>query len=208
MRKILRITVVVVLTAIAGGALYSFSGPAPAPPAGASRVPKAAGFANAMLAAKFDHLSKNGNSSCSASFTASIRSMPDDARLRGSCCSPMSLHRYGEQVEGITKFKTGGGRNLAEIPDDPYDIEAALAKKLLSYYDVKLTREEQGRYDYAMKDSHEKGPCCCRCWRWQVYGGLAKFLIRNYGFSGKQIAQLWDLSDGCGGDDLHHHAEK
>jgi hypothetical protein len=160
-------------------------------------------FAQEVLKARFDYLSKNGNSSCSASFLRSIKSMPDDARLRGSCCSPMSLHRYGEQIEGLRKFKAAAGQNLPEIPDDPYDIEAALAKKLLSYYDMKLSPQEQESYDYAMKNSDEKGPCCCRCWRWQVYGGLGKFAIRSHGFSGEQVAKLWDLSDGCGGEAEH-----
>ena len=163
----------------------------------------AASFAKEKLAARFDYLSKNGNSSCSAAFLRSIASMRDDARLRGSCCSPMSLHRYGEQIEGLRKFKSAAGQNLSEIPDDPYDVEAGLAKKLLSYYEMKLSPQEQERYDYAMKNSNEKGPCCCRCWRWQVYGGLGKFLIRSHGFSGEQIAKLWDLSDGCGGEADH-----
>jgi len=55
--------------------------------------------------------------------------MPDDARLQGSCCSPMSLHRYSEQIEGLKKHK-----DIPEIPSDPYDIEVRLAKKLISYY--------------------------------------------------------------------------
>ena len=157
------------------------------------------------LAAKFDYLSKNGNSSCSASFRTSILSMPDDARLQGSCCSPMSVHRYGEQVEGLKKFKSIKGQNIAEIPDDPYDVEAGLAKKLMSYYDMELTPDGQRAYDYAMENSSEKGPCCCKCWRWYVYGGLGKNLIRNYGFTGEQVTELWDLSDGCGGDEEHKH---
>jgi len=53
------------------------------------------------LAAKFQDLSQNGNSSCSGQFKDSIVNMPDTARLKGSCCSPMSIHRYGEQVEGL-----------------------------------------------------------------------------------------------------------
>lgn len=72
-------------------------------------------------------------------------------------------------------------------------------------YRIKLTPEERQAYDYAMRNSNEKGPCCCKCWRWHVYGGLGKYLIKNHGFTGKQLAQLWDLSDGCGGDDEHHH---
>ena len=131
--------------------------------------------------------------------------MPDDARLQGSCCSPMSMHRYSEQVEGLKKFKSVADQNIAEIPDDPYDIEAGLAKKLMSYYDMELMSEEQKAYDYAMQNSSEKGPCCCKCWRWYVYGGLGKYLIRNHGFTGEQVTQVWNLSDGCGGDSEHHH---
>ena len=50
-----------------------------------------------------------------------------------------------------------------------------------------------------MANSDEKGPCCCRCWRWKVYGGLAKLLVREHGFDGKQVTEVWDMSNGCGG---------
>lgn len=160
---------------------------------------------NEALAARFDYLSQNGNSSCSASFRTSISSMPDDARLQGSCCSPMSVHRYSEQVEGLEEFKSVAGQNIDKIPDDPYDINAGLAKELMSYYDIELSPEEQKAYDYAMQNSSEKGPCCCKCWRWYVYGGLGKYLIKNHGFTGEQVTQVWNLSDGCGGDSEHHH---
>lgn len=153
---------------------------------------------NEALAAKFDYLSQNGNSACSQSFQTSIPSMPDDARLQGSCCSPMSMHRYQEQVEGLIKYK-----DISEIPPDPYDIEVGLAKKLLSYYDMELTPDQQKEYDYAMQNSNEKGPCCCKCWRWYVYGGLGKLLIQQYGFTGDQVTEVWNLSDGCGGEGDH-----
>ena len=156
---------------------------------------------NIALAAKFDYLSQNGNSSCSLSFRESIPAMADSDHLRGSCCSPMSMHRYSEQVAGLEKYK-----DIPEIPADPYDVEAELAKKLMSYYDLELLPEEQLAYDYAMENSHEKGPCCCKCWRWYVYGGLGKLLIRNYKFTGEQVTELWNLSDGCGGDEEHHHS--
>ena len=160
------------------------------------------GLVNEALAAKFDYLSKHGDSSCSGTFRDSIASMPDNARLQGSCCSPMSMHRYGEQVEGLKKYQ-----NIPEIPPDPYDIEAKLAKKLMADYDsIQLSAEEQKAYDYAMQNSDEKGPCCCKCWRWNVYGGLGKILIKNYKFTGQQVTQVWNLSDGCGGDSEHHHA--
>lgn len=156
-----------------------------------------------VLAAKFSRLSTNGNSSCSGNFKDSIVNLPDENRLQGSCCSPMNLHRYIEQVEGLKKFKEEADQNISEIPDDPYDIEAKLAKKLLLYYDLELTPEEQKAYDYAMENSDEKGPCCCKCWRWYVYGGLGKYLIREKGFTGKQVTEVWNLSDGCGGEGDH-----
>ncbi|HXF44372.1 MAG TPA: hypothetical protein VNK70_02840 [Candidatus Paceibacterota bacterium] len=190
---------------VIGGYIY-FSSTKPAFDFSNSSKKYAFPLANQALAAKFDILSKNGNSSCSVSFRDSISSMPDDARLQGSCCSPMNIHRYSEQVEGLKKFKSvippAGG--IDKIPDDPYDIEAGLAKELISYYDTELTAEEQGAYDYAMQNSSEKGPCCCKCWRWYVYGGLGKYLIKNHGFTGEQVTEVWNLSDGCGGDSEHY----
>src|SRR3989344_2024268 len=150
-------------------------------------------------AAKFATLSKNGNSSCSGAFKDSIDTMLDTARLEGSCCSPMDIHRYTEQVTGLQKYA-----DIPEIPSDPYDIDAALAKKLKVYYDVELSPDEQKAYDYAMANSMEKGPCCCKCWRWYVYGGLGKLLIQKYNFTGEQITEVWNLSDGCGGDSEGH----
>ena len=154
--------------------------------------------ANTALAAKFDELSKSGNSSCSGAFKDSIDSMPEGSRLQGSCCSPMDMHRYTEQVTGLKKYG-----NIPEIPSDPYDIDATLAKQLKAYYDVELTPEQQKAYDYAMANSMEKGPCCCKCWRWYVYGGLGKLLIQKYNFTGEQVTEIWNLSDGCGGAGDH-----
>ena len=188
----------VAITALLVGGVFLL-GRSPAQPEQSSHL------ANTALAAKFADLSQSGNSSCSATFKESILAMSDDSRLKGSCCSPMSIHRYTEQVEGLQKFKAEPSQNIAEIPDDPYDIEAGLAKRLISYYDIELTPEEQTAYDYAMLNSSEKGPCCCKCWRWYVYGGLAKFLIQNHGFTGEQVTEVWNLSDGCGGDSEHHH---
>src|SRR3989344_2397772 len=155
-------------------------------------------FADKALAARFDTLSKSGNSTCSASFADSIETMPDTGRIQGSCCSPMDPHRYEEQVTGLIKFK-----DIPEIPSDPYGIDTALAKQLKAYYDVDLTSEQQQAYDYAMQNSNEKGPCCCRCWRWYVYGGLGKLLIQKYGFTGEKVTEVWNLSDGCGGPGDH-----
>jgi len=152
------------------------------------------------LAVKFEYLSKNGNSACSADFTKAVERGLQDTSIQGSCCSPMDFHRYTEQIEGLKKYS-----RYAVIPSDPYDIDSELAKELAAHYDDMLTSEQQGVYDYAMENSHEKGPCCCKCWHWYVYGGLAKLLIQQYNFSGDQIVDVWDLSDGCGGAGEHAH---
>lgn len=153
---------------------------------------------NDPLYQKFQLLSVRGNSSCSGAFKDSIAIMDDKTRLQGSCCSLMSWHRYKEQVTGLKRYS-----EVAEIPPDPYDIQANLAKKLLAHYDEQLTPQQQEEYDYAMQNSDEKGPCCCKCWRWYVYGGLGKYLIKNYSFTGQQITEVWNLSDGCGGEGDH-----
>jgi len=146
------------------------------------------------LRSSFEFLSENGNSNCSQRFLKSIPSMPPQARLRGSCCSRMDLHRYGEQVEGLKRYA-----DIEVIPPDPYDIPAPLAWRLIGFYGLALSPAQQSAYDYAVAHSSEGGPCCCRCWRWHVFGGLAKHLIRERGFSGEEIARIWNLSDGCGG---------
>lgn len=219
--------IIFVFSIIIGGYFYLSSKPAFDFSGQSSREKISVSIVNKALAAQFDYLSKNGNSSCSSRFRDSIASMSDDARLQGSCCSPMSIHRYTEQVLGLQKFKSVVGQNIDKIPNDPYDIETRLAKELMSYYDMELTPEEQKAYDYAMQNSSEKGPCCCKCWRWYVYGGLGKYLIKNHGFTpleartsgtaiahgdlpltgftGEQVTEVWNLSDGCGGDEEHHH---
>src|SRR5688572_13978598 len=148
---------------------------------------------------KFKDLSQNGNSSCSVDFMNSIASMSPMSRLKGSCCGPMALHRYSEQIESLKQY-----RNIAIIPPDPYDIDAGLAQKLLVSYDLPLTPDEQRAYDYAMQHSEEKGPCCCRCWRRHVLGGLGKLLVHEHGFTGEQLTHVWNLSNGCGGDSHEH----
>ena len=157
-------------------------------------APAAESLVGKSLDQRFDFLSAHGNSSCTKAFLDSIPSMPKNARIQGSCCSPMERARYTKQVETLKKFKA-----FTDIPPDPYDLDASLAAKMLTYYDLALTADEQKAYDFAMENSTEKGPCCCRCWHWKAYGGLAKLLIREHQFTGQQITEIWDLSDGCGG---------
>jgi len=54
----------------------------------------------------------------------------------------MIVHLYQEHVQGLKSYST-----IAEIPPDPYDIEADFAKKMMDYYDTPLTPEEQKAYD-------------------------------------------------------------
>ena len=166
----------------------------------ASQLISAATENSEELRARFEYLSQNGNSNCSPEFMKSISSMPAVALLQGSCCSPMDLHRYQEQTEGLKVYA-----EIDVIPPDPYNIPAALAARLMEFYEISLTPAQQAAYDHAMENSNEGGPCCCGCWRWVTYGGLAKHLIRDKGFSGEEIARIWDLSDGCGGEGDHVH---
>lgn len=127
----------------------------------------------------------------------------DAERLQGSCCSQMDFHRYIEQIEGLKKYST-----IDVIPSDPYDIEVSLAKRLVSYAQtIQLNPQQQEVYDNAMKMSAEGGPCCCKCWRWTAFDGQARYLITEFNFNEKQIAQVWDLEDGCGGSGHADHFE-
>ncbi len=154
---------------------------------------------DADVAKRFEFLSQNGNASCSRAFRDSVADMPASSRLQGSCCGEMNLHRYSEQINGLKRYS-----QIIDIPPDPYDVPAPLAHKLMVAYQEPLSTEQQEQYDLAMETSNEKGPCCCPCWRWEVYGGLGELLIREHGFTGEQVTQVWNLSDGCG-DDAHTH---
>ncbi len=145
--------------------------------------------------AKFAYLSTHGNSSCSNDFLTSIPTMNDNQRLQGSCCSPMVLGKYVEQVNNLKKYSA-----ISVIPADPYDIPAKQAKQLLVYDNtINPTASEQKILDAAVAASPEKGYCCCKCWRWYVYEGLSKYLVHVKHFSAKQITDVLANSDGCGG---------
>jgi hypothetical protein len=124
----------------------------------------------------------------------------DEMRLQGSCCSPMDLHRYQEQVEGLRQYA-----DIRQIPVDPYDMPVSLVQELLAYQtDIQLTAEQQLIYDEAMTLSDEGGPCCCRCWRWYAFEGMGKYLITERNWNAQELAELWTLTDGCGGEGHQH----
>lgn len=153
------------------------------------------------LEEKFMILSSANTNYCAPSNFLDAKS--DNERLQGSCCSEMDFHRYAEQVEGLKKYS-----DIDVIPSDPYDIEISLAKRLVAYgEEIVLTEQQQEVYDKAMEISMEGGPCCCKCWRWTAFEGQAKYLITEYNFDEKQIAEVWDLEDGCGGSGHADHSE-
>jgi len=124
-----------------------------------------------------------------------VDNFSDQDNVQGACCGSMDFHRYQEQVEGLKQYK-----KIPIIPNDPYNIPVKLNKELFRYQkSINLNKQQQSIYDQAINMSKEGGPCCCRCWRWTAFEGLAKYLIAEKGFNGQQIASLWDLLDGCGG---------
>lgn len=90
--------------------------------------------------------------------------------------------------------------SVSAIPRDPYDIPVSLAKRLLAFdRTVRLSPQQTRSYADAMQMSREKGPCCCRCWRWSAFCGLSKHLIADLAWRAAAVAHLIDLLDGCGG---------
>lgn len=149
---------------------------------------------------KFNYLSSQTNSFCGLQ-SATVDSFSEGDSIRGACCGAMDLHRYKEQVEELKKYS-----KVDVVPEDPYDIPTTLAKRLFDYQkNISLNKKEQAIYDKAVEISHEGGPCCCRCWRWTAFEGQAKYLITEKGYTSEQIAEIWDLEDGCGGSDHVNH---
>lgn len=149
---------------------------------------------NDMLASRFSMLSDAKTNQCNLT-AALVMSMPTGDHLQGSCCRAMDFAHYVAQVRGLRSYA-----GVAAIPTDPYDIPVSLAKTLLSYErQINLTTRQQRKYDEALKLSGEHGPCCCHCWRWDVFEGQAKLLLAKLHFTPRQTASVWELEDGCGG---------
>jgi len=147
------------------------------------------------LESKFAVLSQAKTNACGGGKTYINQLSADGTKIQGSCCSAMDFHRYEEQIEGLKKYS-----KYDIIPKDPYDVSSEWAEEMMAYTEnTTLTNEQQKVYDAAIKSSNEGGPCCCKCWHWYAYEGLAKKLILEYNFTAEQIAEVWDLSDACGG---------
>lgn len=151
------------------------------------------------LEEKFAYLSNAKTNFCAG---PKILKEINSDRLQGSCCSPMDFHKYKEQIEGLKNYSY-----IDKIPSDPYDISRSLAEELLDFQkNIILGPKQQAVYDEAVKLSEEGGPCCCKCWRWYAFEGLAKYLIIEYNFDAQEIAKVWELLDGCGGSSHIHES--
>ena len=106
----------------------------------------------------------------------------------------MDLAAYQKQLAGLRQFA-----DFPQVPRDPYNILVGLARELLGYQSLSLTRAQQAAYDGAVVKAREHGPCCCGCWRWDTFAGQARYLIAHRGFGASRVALVWDLEDGCGG---------
>lgn len=144
----------------------------------------------------FNYLSNQRSNICGLQPEAVLDYL-DEMRLQGSCCSPMDLHRYQEQVEGVRQYA-----DIRQISVDPCDMPVPLVQELLAYQtDIQLTAEQQRIYDEAMPLSDEGGPCCCR---WYAFEGMGKYLTTERNWNARELAELWTLTDGCGGEGHQH----
>jgi hypothetical protein len=144
--------------------------------------------------AEFDRLSQQNSNSCGLQ-PSTVEGYADTARIQGSCCSAMEWSHYQNQTQGLRNY-----RALAQVPRDPYDIPGGLAKQLLAYErSIHLTSAQRLVYQRAVQIAPEKGPCCCPCWRWHAFKGLAQYLITREHYSARHVASVIGLVDGCGG---------
>jgi len=196
MKKKSLLVIVLIFTLIFGYLAYFWNG----------KTPNLTGNAFAAGSKEaFDYLSttKSSTSSFCGLQPTTVDGFSDKDNIQGSCCGAMDFHRYKEQVGGLEKYK-----NISQIPEDPYNIPVTLAKELFEYQKtITLNSEQQKIYDEATKMSHEGGPCCCKCWRWTAFEGQAKYLITEHNYTAEQIAEIWDLEDGCGGSGHVDHDE-
>lgn len=167
------------------------SGPSSDGPEGAANPPANASAVDRQFAA----LSRADSNRCDLG-APELRRMDEGLRLQGSCCFPMNRARYEQQRRELQRF-----RKDRVVPRDPYDISVVMAKRLLAYRDIALDKSERAAYQRATELSELGGPCCCPCWRWQAFKGQAHFLLDRRGWSARQVAELWDVEEGCGGPD-------
>jgi hypothetical protein len=150
--------------------------------------------APAGSSARFTLLATQQSNNCSLKPNG-VEGKSPTMRLQGACCTAMDEAHYRSQVRGLRAYAT-----LPEVPSDPYDISVRLARRLLTLDQrIQLRGASQSTYTRAMAMSKEHGPCCCHCWRWEAFRGLAKYLIVEQGWRSAPVADVIELIDGCGG---------
>jgi hypothetical protein len=188
-----RLRYLVPIAAVAGGiALAVATDPggqgAPAPTRSVS------GDRPTAVGAHFAYLTAQHTNRCDLQ-AQEIMGYAPTQRMQGSCCQTMDERAYRQQLHKLARY-----RGVSEIPRDPYDISALLAQRLLRYdRTIRLDAAQRATYRRAMRISDQKGPCCCRCWRWQAFAGMAKHLIVARRWSAPQVARAIDAVEGCGG---------
>ncbi len=149
---------------------------------------------------RFSVLSKASTDYCSnignrPAIYADMVHMPRGSYLQGSCCSPMDMTHYVQQIKALKAYA-----HIPQIPTDPYNVPASLAITLLQYdQSIHLTPAQQATYNHAATMTDDNGWCCCQCWAWYVHSGLAKHLIATRHFSAAQVAAVINEEDCCGG---------
>ena len=183
---VMLIVAVVVATAL-NVKVFNFGGPPAAPSSRASAFTPGSSEA-------FSYLSTQTSNSCNLQ-ASTVQTYPDGTRIQGACCNPIDQVTYQSQVRYLQTYK-----DIPEIPKDPYDIPASLAKQLLAYdSSIKLHPAQQATFDAAMAKTPDKAPCCCKCWRWYAHSGLAKHLITSRAFKADRVARVVSAVNGCGG---------
>ena len=124
-----------------------------------------------------------------------VNSLPPMSHMQGSCCTPMDLRHFSEQVNELTAYAS-----IASVPPDPYDMSKQQAQQLLEFYNrIRLDNAELRTYGLAGSQTTDHGWCCCKCWAWYAHAGLAKYVTSRDGFDAQQTARLTDLEACCGG---------
>lgn len=164
---------------------------------GGDGEPQQAAPDGSVSTARFAALSAAESNRCGLG-AADVRRMGDHMRLQGSCCFPMEEAHYEQQLEGLRRY-----RPSSVVPRDPYDVTAAMAKRLLRYRQISLDQRQRTAYGRAIELSELGGPCCCPCWRWQAFKGQARFLLARRDWSAAEVAELWEIEEGCGGGGEH-----
>ena len=199
MKKVLIIAGVVIVTAVLGTGIFTNTHKPIKTNSGAN-MPAAVLTSPVGSKTRFTYLAAQHTNYCSLD-QKTVMGYMDSQHMQGACCNPMDMAKYEKQVSYLRQYS-----NIPQIPKDPYDIPASQAKQLLGYEDgIKLAGADKATYDQAMQMTDDKGPCCCKCWRWYMTEGLDKYLITEHHMTAHQIAEITDTTNGCGGAEDSSH---